>query len=83
MIHPEFRDGKIKSKLCILLHLFLQELYYFQDHLKFRDNYSIVLHNTNVRPFWVIKRTFFPHNYEETHIMNSPSPSLMAVPKRL
>lgn len=83
LIHPAFRGGKIRSKLCILLHLFLQELYYFQDHLKFRNNYSIILHNNNVRPFWVVKRTFFPDYYEETHIMNSPSSSLMVMPKRL
>lgn len=71
------------SKLCICLDLFLQELYYLQGHLKFRNNYTIVLLNKNVRLFWVIKRTFFPDYYEETHIMNSPSPSLMAMPKRL
>lgn len=41
------------------------------------------MHNKNVRPFQVIKRTFFPDYCEETHIMSSPSPSLMAMPKRL
>lgn len=39
--------------------------------------------NNNVRPFHVIKRTLFPDYSEETHIMSSPSPSLMAMPKRL
>lgn len=83
MIRPEFGDGKVKSKLYFFIASFSSRIILLPKPSKVRSNYSEVLHNNNVRPFQLIKRTFFPDYCEETHIMNSPSPSPLAVPKSL